>query len=131
MIAATNPPVIETDADDNLYLRRVDWKYNNTSIDCFSSADDYKQPTTLELPGAAGGKFAMSLDPLRKRLCFITLDGVLHRIGVNGAMTPAVTLLEIGKQALLQYPSLHFDVGEAFRVTPRTDRAQPNLRSQA
>ncbi len=108
-MAATNPPVIESDDDNNLYLCRVDWNNNNTSIDCYSAASDYREVQTLELPGVAGGKFAMAFDPLRKRLCFITLDGVLHRIGVNGTAFPTVKLLESGKKAVLQYPSLHFD----------------------
>jgi hypothetical protein len=108
-IAATNPPVLESDDDGNVYLCRVDWKNNNTAIDCFSSASDYKETRTLDLSGVAGGKFAMSLDRFRKQLCFITLEGVLHRTGMNGAMLPPIKLLIPGEKALLQYPSLHFD----------------------
>lgn len=108
-VAATNPPVLETDEADNLYVCRVDWKNNNSAIDCFSSSEDYKKIRTLELAGVAGGKFAMGLDRSRQRLCFITLDGVLHRVGVGGQMLPPVKLLVNGERAVLQYPSLHFD----------------------
>lgn len=108
-VAATNPPVIETDDEGNIYSCRVDWKNNNTAIDCFPSASNFTQTRTLDLPGVAGGKFAMSLDRVRNHLCFITLDGVLHRIGVNGTTLAPVKLLVPGEKAVLQYPSLHFD----------------------
>lgn len=108
-VAATNPPVLECDTADNLYLCRVDWKNNSSAIDFFSTADDYKQVRTLELPGVAGGKFAMGLDRSRQRLCYLTLDGVLHRVSVDGQALPAVKLLADGQRAVLQYPSLHFD----------------------
>jgi hypothetical protein len=108
-VAATNPPVLETDEADNLYLCRVDWKNNNSYIDCFSPSDDYKKARTLELPGVAGGKFAMGLDRSRQRLCYITLDGVLHRVSVSGQTMPPTKLLSHGQHAVLQYPSLHFD----------------------
>ena len=31
-VAATNPPVLETDADSNLYLGRVDWVAGNAQL---------------------------------------------------------------------------------------------------
>lgn len=108
-VAATNPPVIETDEADNLYVCRVDWKNNNSAIDCLSAADGYKSIRTLELPGVAGGKFAMGLDRSRQRLCYMTLDGVLHRVSVSGQLLPPIKLLVDGQRAMLQYPSLHFD----------------------
>lgn len=108
-VAATNPPVLETDEADNLYLCRVDWKQNNSAIDCYSTADAYRSRRTLELPGVAGGKFAMGLDRSRQRLCFMTLDGVLHRVSVDGHAFPPIKMLVDGRRAVLQYPSLHFD----------------------
>jgi Protein of unknown function (DUF1501) len=108
-VAATNPPVLETDEADNLYLCRVDWKENKSAIDCFASSDDYKTVRTLELPRVAGGKFAMGFDRSRQRICFITLDGALHRVGVAGQMLPPIKILVDGQRAVLQYPSLHFD----------------------
>jgi len=78
-VAATNPPILETDENANLYLCRTDWKNNKSSIDIFLSRDDYKTIRTLELPGVAGGKFTMVLDQKRQVICFMTLDGVLHR----------------------------------------------------
>jgi hypothetical protein len=108
-VAATNPPVLESDDADNLYLCRVDWKNNNSAIDCFSSSLDYRKVRTLELPGVAGGKFAMGLDRSRQRLCYITLDGVLRRVSVAGQLLPPIKLLLDGQRAVLQYPSLHFD----------------------
>lgn len=108
-VAATNPPVLETDESDNLYLCRVDWKSNNSFIDVFSSKDDFKTVRTLELPGVSGGKFAMGLDRTRRNLCYMTLDGVLHRVSVDGQMKAPIKLLADGEHAVLQYPSFHFD----------------------
>ena len=74
-----------------------------------SSEDDFKTVRTLELPGVSGGKFAMGLDRARRNLCYITLDGVLHRVSVDGQTKAPIKLLADGEQAVLQYPSFHFD----------------------
>lgn len=107
--AATNPPILETDESDNIYLCRVDWKNNSSAIDCYSSSDNYQKRRTLELPGVAGGKFAMALDRSRQRLCYMTLDGVLHRVSISGELLPPISIIVDGQHAVLQYPSLHFD----------------------
>ena len=54
----TNPPVLETDATDNIYLMRPDWA--KTTLDVrlyrFLSAEDYREPRCTVIPKGSSGK---------------------------------------------------------------------------
>lgn len=108
-IDATNPPVLETDGEGNVYLCRVDWKNRRTSIDLLSAATGFSRSKTLVIDHAAGGKFAMAVDRRRGQVCFITLNGVFHRVDLDGKQAKPLPLLGRGERAVLQYPTLQFD----------------------
>jgi hypothetical protein len=52
---ATNPAVIETDDQANLYLIRPDFADGNSYLYFFAAADDYRQPRVTPIPGSAAG----------------------------------------------------------------------------
>ena len=59
---ATNPPVLETDDDDNVYLIRPDFVDGNAYLYRFLAAADYRQPSITPIPNGSAGKFSMTLD---------------------------------------------------------------------
>src|SRR5262245_9732086 len=65
---ATNPPVIETDAGGNLYLVRPDFADGHAYLYRFSAGGDDANPAVSKIPGAAAGKYALYLDPVRRQL---------------------------------------------------------------
>lgn len=106
---ATNPPVLETDDADNLYLGRVDWKIGDAFVDRFTAADDYRTRTTTTLPKGAAGKYAMAWDATRRQVCFFSHNNRFFQVAENGKLISAVDLLKPGPNAVLQYPSLCLD----------------------
>ena len=102
---ATNPPVLETDADGNVYLVRVDWTEGNGYLYRFK-APDYAKPEVTAIPGAAAGKYAMLLDRQRRQLYFFAHNDTFHVIGLDGKMKSSRTLTRSGKRAMVQYPQL-------------------------
>lgn len=108
-VCATNPPVLETDADDNLYLGRVDWVERKAYIDRYLASENYEKAHTTELPGGAAGKYAMALDSKRKQLVFFSHNDQFFRVSLDGKLLSKVTLLKGGTKAVLQYPHLCFD----------------------
>ena len=69
---ATNPPVLETDREGNIYLMRVDFVDGNAYLYRFAAADDYAEPVVTTVPGGAAGKYSMFLDQGRKQLYFFS-----------------------------------------------------------
>lgn len=106
---ATNPPVLETDESDNLYLGRVDWTIGDAFVDRFTAADDYRTRTTTTLPKGAAGKYAMAWDTTRRQVCFFSHNNRFFQVAEDGKLISAVDLLKPGPNAVLQYPSLCFD----------------------
>jgi len=106
---ATNPPVIESDAHDNLYLVRADFIDGDAYLYRFLAADDYRQPLVSRIPGGAAGKFSMALDAQRGQLHYFAHNDSLHRIALSGEVRSRIDLLCPGRVALLQYPLLSLD----------------------
>src|SRR5208282_1191575 len=103
---ATNPPVLETDADDNLFLARPDFVDGHAYLYRFSAADGYAHPLVSKIPQGAAGKYAMILDRPRRQLYFVSHNNSFHTLGLDGLVRRSVILLKDGPDAALQYPSL-------------------------
>lgn len=106
---ATNPPVIETDAAGNLHVIRVDFVVGDAWWYRFDAAQQFRDPQVARIPGAAAGKYAMAIDGPRQQLYFFAHNGAFRRIGLDGKVDLAMTLLKSGDHAALQYPLLALD----------------------
>lgn len=107
---ATNPPVIETDEDANLYLIRVDFMDGNAYLYRFLASDEYQQPHITTIPGGAAGKYAMAIDLRRERLYFFSHNNSFHILKLDGEVLHSTVLLREGPHAVLQYPHLYLDL---------------------
>lgn len=103
---ATNPPVLETDAQDNLYLARPDFVDGHAYLYRFVAKENYREPHITRIPNGSAGKYAMVLDPRREQLAYFAHNNTFHLIGLDGALRSTVNLLAAGKSAVLQYPLL-------------------------
>lgn len=105
----TNPPVLETDEEGNIYLVRPDFQDGNAYLYRFMAADQYAQPRISTIPGGAAGKYCMFYDPQRQQLYYFAHNNTFHLIGLDGSVRGSTTLLQAGPSALLQYPLLSLD----------------------
>ena len=103
---ATNPPLLESDADDNLYLVRPDFVDGHAYLYRFLAKENYREPHMTRIPNGAAGKFAMILDARRKQLAYFAHNNSFHLVGLDGVLRSSTNLLTEGKHAALQYPSL-------------------------
>lgn len=103
---ATNPPLLESDAEDNLYLVRPDFVDNHAYLYRFLAKDDYRAPHITRIPNGSAGKFAMILDARRKQLAYFAHNSTFHLVGLDGVVRSSTNLLAPGKNAALQYPLL-------------------------
>ncbi len=106
---ATNPPLIESDAADNLYVVRPDFVDGHAYLYRFLSSEDYATPHITRIPGGAAGKYSMVLDEPRRQLAFFSHNNSFHRIGLDGSVLSSITLFRRGESAILQYPLCHLD----------------------
>lgn len=106
---ATNPPVLETDAEDNLYLVRPDFVDNNAYLYRFLAAANYRDPIITKIPNAAAGKYCLAIDLPRKQLYFFSHNNMFHRLDFEGKVLSSITFMTNGKHAALQYPHLSLD----------------------
>jgi len=106
---ATNPPLLETDDADNLYLVRPDFSDGHAYLYRFFATNDFRQPTISRIPNGAAGKFAMVLDQSRRQLCYFAHNNTFHLVGLDGVVRLSTNLLTAGKSAVLQYPLLCLD----------------------
>jgi len=106
---ATNPPVIESDDQDNLYLVRPDFVDGHAYLYRFASANEYHTPRITRIPNGAAGKYAMVLDRSRQQLCYFAHNNTFHLVDLDGHVRLSTNLLKAGASAVLQYPLLHLD----------------------
>jgi len=106
---ATNPPVIESDGEGNVYLVRVDFSDRNAYLYRFLAERQFREPLITLIPGAAAGKYAMTLDERRRQLYFFAHNNTFHVIGLDGQVQRSTQLLRAGPNAVLQYPLLSLD----------------------
>jgi hypothetical protein len=119
---ATNPPVLETDSADNIYVGRPDFVSLEVLIYRFLAAEGYREPHITRIPKGAAGKYAMSLDEPRKQVCYFSHSGTFHRVGFDGVERSSVTLLKRGSNAVQQYPLLHLTPGGTLHAAWTTEK---------
>jgi hypothetical protein len=105
----TYPPCIETDEHANVYLVRSEFADGNAYLHTFLAAKDYRDPRVTPIPHGAAQKFALCYDPTRRLLYYASH----HRFDVIGAddgvVRSSTKLLQWGKNAEMQYPTLCMD----------------------
>lgn len=106
---ATNPPALETDDRDNVYLFLSDWNDRNAYLYRFLASDDYAKPLITPIPNAAAGKYAAAIDLPRKQLYFFSHNEYFNVLGLDGKLLRTTHLLAQGADAYLQYPQLFLD----------------------
>jgi hypothetical protein len=106
---ATNPPLLESDEADNLYLVRPDFTDGHAYLYRFFATNHYRAPAITRIPNGAAGKFCMVLDASRRQLCYFAHNNTFHHIGLDGVVRLSTNLLTAGKSAVLQYPLLCLD----------------------
>ncbi len=105
---ATNPPVLETDANGVLYLARADFLDGNAYLYRLEPPS-YDLPRITPIPGAAAGKYSMHLDPERELLYFFAHNGRFSVLKLDGEVVRSLRLLRSGRYASLMYPFLSLD----------------------
>ena len=113
---ATNPPLLESDDADNLYLVRPDFGDGHAYLYRFRATNDYRQPAISRIPNGAAGKYAMVLDQSRGQLCYFAHNNTFHLVGLDGTVRLSTNLLMAGKSAILQYPLLCLDTASTLHA---------------
>lgn len=103
---ATNPPILETDEQDNVYLVRPDFKDGHAYLYRFSATAEKAEPVVTKIPGGSAGKYSMTLDAKRKQLYFFAHNNTFHVIGLDGTVRSSATLLKQGPNGAMVYPHL-------------------------
>ncbi len=106
---ATNPPVIETDAADNIYLMHPDWVIQDIFLYRFLSAEDYNEPHRTVVGKGAAGKYSMMIDEPRGQLCYFSHSGIFHRVKLDGTLIDSRQLTKRGTTAFPEYTHLNLD----------------------
>jgi len=106
---ATNPPVLETDEEGNIYLARPDFLDGNAYLYRFLAENQYANPLISPIENGAAGKYCMIYDAQRKQLYYFAHNNTFHVIGLNGIVRQSQHLLRAGPSAVLQYPLLSLD----------------------
>ena len=105
-IHATNPPVIETDTEGNIYLVRVDLLDSHAYLYRFLASKDFKDPEISQISGGAAGKYSMILDETEDQLVFVSKRNKLFHINLDGTVVERTNILQPGKNAFMMYPLL-------------------------
>jgi len=113
---ATNPPLLESDTKDNLYLVRPDFVDGHAYLYRFLAREDYREPHITRIPNGSAGKYAMLLDSRRKQLAYFAHNNTFHLVGLDGVVRSSTNLLMEGKHAALQYPLLSLGEDNTLHV---------------
>jgi hypothetical protein len=105
-VHATNPPVLETDDENNIYLIRPDFQDGHAYLYRFLAEKDYQQPLITQIPRGSAGKYAMVLDRTRDQIYYFAHNNTFHILGLDGTVRQTSQLIQPGKNAVLQYPQL-------------------------
>lgn len=106
---ATNPPVLETNEKGDIFLARPDFVSGDSYFYRFSASTGYADPAVTKIPGSAAGKYSMLYDQPRACLYYFAHNNTFHIVDPDGTVRRSYTLLQQGKDACLQYPSLSLD----------------------
>jgi hypothetical protein len=109
-VDATNPPVLETDEADNVYLARPDFLDGHAYLYRFLASEGYARPHVSKIEGGSAGKYCAMYDGARGQLTYFAHNGTFHVVGLDGKVRNSYRLLEAGRTAVQQYPSLSLDL---------------------
>src|SRR5215510_5842782 len=129
----TNPPAIETDWQGNIYLAHADWFQGgqNAYVLRFLASDNFQNPTSTTLTGAAGAKYAMEIDEARGQLYFFSQTNKFFRVRLSDlAILAEYQLTQNGTNANMHYPHLYLDDYGHLYVAWTTARINPALNGQ-
>jgi len=124
---ATNPPVIETDPEDNVYLIRPDFLDGHAYLYRFLSAKNFREPAITRITNGAAGKFSMAINSKDRRLYYFAHNNTFHRISLDGEVLSSTNLLTGGKSAVLQYPLLYIDAQGGLHAAWTTQKLSQYL----
>ena len=125
---ATNPAVIESDKDGNVYLIRPDFADGASYLYFFKATDEFENPRVTPIPNSAAGKFAMWLDERRRQIYYLSQNHTFHVVALDGKAPRSVSveLLKAGPNALMQYPLLCME-GDVLHVAWTTSLPEKYL----
>src|SRR5262249_56644554 len=129
----TGPPALETDSRGNIYLARANYFLGgqNAYVMRFLASNNFQNPTSTTLTGAAGGKFAMEIDEARGQLYFISNANKFFRVRLSDlAILAEYQLTRDGTNANMHYPHLYLDDNGHLYLAWTTVRINPALESQ-
>ncbi len=106
---ATNPPVIETDDEANIFLMHPDWRSGTSYLYLFHSKDHFLEPTISEYQKGATGKYAMEIDAARGQIYYFAIDNRFRVVGLDGQLRSTIKLTKSGQNGIIQYPHLYLD----------------------
>lgn len=124
---ATNPPVLETDEADNLYLVRPDFVDGHAYLYRFLASEGYARPHISKIENGAAGKFCMMMDRPRGQLYYFAHNNTFHVVGLDGTVRRSAILLKDGATACLQYPQLSLDLDGTLHAAWTTNHLQKYL----
>jgi hypothetical protein len=119
---ATNPPVLETDEANNVYLIRPDFIDGHAYLYRFLTEQDYREPAITQIPNGSAGKFCMVLDRARRQIYYFAHNNTFHRVALDGNVLSSTNLLTAGQSAVLQYPLLYLDAGGTLHAAWTTQK---------
>jgi len=121
-VHATNPPVLETDDEGNVYLIRPDFQDGNAYLYRFLAENEFRDPPVTTIPGGSAGKFAMFFDKERKQIYYFAHNNTFHVVGLDGTVRNTRQLIQAGEHAVLQYPQLGMDRAGALHAAWTTQK---------
>lgn len=101
---ATNPPVLETDSNGNVFMIRQDFIRNSAHLYLLKPDSQFQDPSITLIPDAAAGKYSMIIDEPRKRLYYFAHNNTFHILDLDGHLLSSSVLIKDGSHACLQYP---------------------------
>ena len=121
-VHATNPPVLETDDEGNIYLIRPDFQDGNAYLYRFLAENEFRDPLVTTIPGGSAGKYAMFLDRERRQILYFAHNNTFHVVGLDGTVRTSRQLIRAGRHAVLQYPHLSMDRGGTLHAAWTTQK---------
>jgi hypothetical protein len=103
----------------------------NVNVLRFLASDNFQNPASTTLTGAAGAKYAMEIDEARGQLYFFGIGNKFFRVRLSDlAILAAYQLTQDGTNANMHYPHLYLDDNGNLYVAWTSVRINPALDGQ-
>jgi len=106
---ATNPPVLETDEHNNIYLVRPDFLDNKAYYYRFLVQNNYQNPSIVGIRDGSAGKYCMVYDSDQEFFYYFAWGSKLWGFKTNGTVRLKRELCKGGDNAGPQYPLCYLD----------------------